>query len=157
MISITGEKVPLSTYSGKVLLLVNVASRCGLTPQYKELQALYEKYKEKGFVILGFPANNFLGQEPGTNDEIKTFCELNYGVSFPLFEKISVKGDDIHPLYKFLTSKKENSVFDAPVKWNFQKFLTDRQGRLVASFGPAVKVTEQIVLEKIRELLGNNQ
>jgi glutathione peroxidase len=119
MKNIDGKDVPLSTYKGNVLLIVNVASRCGFTPQYAGLEALYRKYREKGFVILGFPANNFLWQEPGTDAEIKTFCTTTYDVTFDLFSKISVKGDDQHPLYKFITS---DAKFGGNVKWNFQKW-----------------------------------
>ena len=120
MSDINGQDVNLSQYKGKVVLIVNVASKCGLTPQYRDLQKLYAEKKNQGLVILGFPANNFAGQEPGTDDEIESFCQKNYGVSFPMFSKISVKGDDIHPLYQFLTDKEKNGVMDSKVKWNFQ-------------------------------------
>lgn len=139
VLSIDGEKVDLSTFKGKKVLVVNVASRCGFTPQYKELQALYDKYKDQGFVVIGFPANNFMGQEPGSNEEIKQFCSLTYGVTFPMMSKISVKGKDIHPLYEWLTRKAENGAFDAKVKWNFQKFMIDEEGRLVGFVGPSDK------------------
>jgi glutathione peroxidase len=131
MKSIDGEDVPLSKYKGKVLLIVNVASECGFTPQYKDLEALYLKYKEKGFMILGFPANNFGAQEPGTDQEIKTFCSSTYGVTFDMFSKISVKGDDQHPLYRFITS---DPAYGGDVKWNFQKYLVDRQGTIVGIY-----------------------
>lgn len=134
--TIDGAEFPLSQLAGKKVMVVNVASKCGNTPQYKPLQALYEKYSDEGFVIVGFPANNFGGQEPGTNEEIKTFCELNYGVTFPMMAKISVAGEDIHPLYAWLTRKSENGREDAPVTWNFQKFLIDEQGNWVASVAP---------------------
>ncbi len=127
--SIDGKPAPLSAYDGKVVLLVNVASRCGYTPQYTGLEALYEKYKDRGFVILGFPANNFGGQEPGTNEEIKTFCSAKYNVTFPMYSKVSVKGDDMTPLYKFLTETKGGDV-----KWNFTKFLADKQGNVIERF-----------------------
>lgn len=143
MQDINGEKVSLDQYKGKVVLIVNTASKCGLTPQYEDLQKLYDEYKDKDFVILGFPANNFLSQEPGTDDEIKEFCSLNYGVSFPMFSKISVKGNDINPLYQYLTRKDENGVLDASVSWNFQKFLINRNGILVASFSPKTTVDEE--------------
>jgi glutathione peroxidase len=131
---IDGNEVSLENYRGKVILIVNVASKCGFTPQYEGLQSLYEKYRDRGFVILGFPANNFFGQEPGTDQEIKDFCTLNFGVSFPMFSKISVKGKDIHPLYRYLTSKKTNPEFSGSIKWNFTKFLVDREGKIAARF-----------------------
>jgi glutathione peroxidase len=125
MKTIDGKEKPLADYRGKVLLVVNVASKCGHTPQYKGLEALYEKYGKKGFMILGFPANNFLWQEPGTDSEIQQFCTLKYNVTFDMFSKISVKGDDQHPLYQYLTKE---SPFPGKVKWNFQKYLIDREG-----------------------------
>ncbi len=130
--NIDGQEVKLDAYKGKVALLVNVASRCGYTPQYEGLQAIYNKYKEQGLVVLGFPANNFGSQEPGTNEEIKSFCSLTYNVTFPMFAKISVKGDDIHPLYQFLTSTEAG--FSGDVKWNFGKFLVDKNGKVIARF-----------------------
>lgn len=142
MITIDGQKVSLSQYKGKVLVIVNVASKCGLTPQYVDLQEFYEQYKDKGVVVLGFPANNFGAQEPGTNSEIKEFCTKNYGVTFPMFAKISVKGEDIHPLYQFLTQKSLNGVLDAPVQWNFQKFIIDKDGKVVTSIEPTTSVTD---------------
>lgn len=131
---IDGSDVKLSKYKGDVILIVNVASKCGYTPQYEGLQAIYKKYKDKGFYVLGFPANNFGGQEPGTNSEIKEFCESKFHVTFPMFAKISVKGDDIDPLYKFLTDKKTNGEFAGDISWNFNKFLVDRKGNVVARF-----------------------
>jgi glutathione peroxidase len=136
MKDIDGNDVKLDAYKGKTAMIVNVASRCGLTPQYEGLQALYEKYKDKGFVVLGFPANNFLGQEPGTEKEIKDFCTLNYKVTFPMFAKISVKGTDQHPFYTFLTNKQSNPGFDGDIAWNFEKFLTDKNGKIIARFSP---------------------
>jgi glutathione peroxidase len=150
---IDGKERPLADYRGRVMLLVNTASKCGLTPQYADLQALHEKYAERGLAILGFPANDFMGQEPGTEAEIAEFCALNYQVSFDMFAKLTVKGKEIHPLYRYLTEKSENGVFNAPVTWNFQKFLVDRQGRLVASFGPAVRMTNEAAITKIEALL----
>ena len=132
--SIDGKPAPLSAYKGKVALLVNVASRCGYTPQYTGLEALYEKYKDQGFVILGFPANNFGAQEPGTNEEIKTFCSSKYSVTFPLYSKISVKDSDKAPLYDYLTS-----TGGGDVKWNFTKFLVGKDGKVIARFEPGVK------------------
>lgn len=151
--SIEGEAVALEQYKGKVMLIVNVASKCGLTPQYKDLQALYDQKSGEGLVILGFPANNFAGQEPGTDDEIQSFCQKNYGVSFPMFSKISVKGDDMHPLYQFLTSKEQNGVLDSKVKWNFQKYLLDQEGKLVEVIAPSESVLSDDVLSKIDALL----
>ena len=130
---LTGGNIDFSSFKGKKILVVNTASECGYTPQYKELQELYEKYKSK-LVIVGFPANNFGGQEPGSNSEIKSFCEKNYGVSFPMAAKISVKGDDIAPIYQWLTHKDQNGVMDAEIKWNFNKFLLDENGRLITKF-----------------------
>jgi glutathione peroxidase len=137
MKSIDGKPVPLSDFKGKLVLFVNVASRCGYTPQYTGLEALYEKYKDQGFVIAGFPANNFLSQEPGTDAEIKTFCSTKYNVSFPLFSKLSVKGEDKAPLYQFLTDKKANPSTGGEIQWNFTKFLVDRDGNVIQRFEPA--------------------
>jgi len=133
MKNIDGKEVNLSDYKGKVLVVVNVASKCGRTPQYKDLQAMYSEYKEKGLVVMGFPANEFGKQEPGTNAEIKEFCALNYKVSFPMFSKIVVKGEGIHPLYKYLTSL-ENSDFKGEISWNFEKFLFGKDGKLLRRF-----------------------
>ncbi|HSZ17557.1 MAG TPA: glutathione peroxidase [Terracidiphilus sp.] len=138
MKSIDGQQVSLKNYSGKVVLLVNVASRCGFTPQYAGLEAVYEKYKDRGLVIVGIPANNFAQQEPGTNEEIKKFCSTKYNVSFPMMAKVSVLGDDETPLYQFLTSKSANPQIGGDIKWNFTKFLFDRNGKPVARFEPAV-------------------
>lgn len=138
MKSIDGQPVSLKSFHGKVVLLVNVASRCGYTPQYAGLEKLYEKYKDRGFVIVGVPANNFAQQEPGTNEEIKKFCSTKYNVSFPMMAKVSVLGDDKTPLYQFLTSKSDDPQFGGDIKWNFTKFLVDRDGKLVARFEPAV-------------------
>jgi glutathione peroxidase len=137
--TLDGKSFDLSTLKGKKVLVVNTASKCGLTPQYATLQKLYETYKDRNFVIIGFPANNFASQEPGTNAEIKEYCTLNYGVTFPMMSKISVKGEDIDPLYKWLTSKLLNGVVDAEVQWNFQKFMIDEQGRLVGFVAPKEK------------------
>ena len=150
MKTIDGKDKPLSEYKGKVLLIVNVASKCGHTPQYKGLESIYEKYKDRGFMILGFPANNFLRQEPGTNDEIKEFCTLNYGVTFDLFSKISVKGSDQDPLYQYLT---EESPVPGAVTWNFQKYLVDRKGNVVEKFVPGTEPEEKEVINKIEQLL----
>jgi len=144
--SISGEDFSLSQLKGKKVLIVNTASKCGNTPQYSELQELYQKYGGDKFVIIGFPANNFMGQEPGSNEEIAQFCKLNYGVTFPMMEKISVKGNDIHPLYEYLTQESENGVLDAPVTWNFQKFMIDENGKVVGYAKPTTKpFSEEIV------------
>ncbi len=136
--SIDGAETPLSSYKGKVVLILNVASKCGFTPQYKSLEALYERYREQGFEVLGFPANNFMQQEPGTNEEIKQFCSRKYNVSFPMFSKISVKGDDQYPLYRYLTDTAQNPKTGGEIKWNFTKFLVDRNGAVIARFEPSV-------------------
>lgn len=132
---IDGQDVVLADYQGQVLLVVNVASKCGFTRQYAGLEKLYQKYKEQGFTVLGFPANNFMGQEPGTDAEIKTFCSLNYGVSFPMFSKISVKGKTIHPLYAYLTSKAQHPEYGGAITWNFNKFLIGKDGQVIGRFG----------------------
>jgi len=139
MKSIDGGPVSLKSYKGKVVLLVNVASKCGYTPQYTALEALYEKYKDRGLVIVGIPANNFMAQEPGTDAEIKTFCTNKYNVSFPMMSKVSVKGDDKAPLYSFLTDAADDPQFAGDIKWNFTKFLFDRHGKPLARFEPATK------------------
>ena len=144
--TIDGKEFPLSQLKGKKVLVVNTASKCGNTPQYADLEKLYQTYGGDKFTIIGFPANNFLSQEPGTNEEIKQFCTLNYGVTFSMMSKISVKGKDIAPLYIWLTSKAQNGVMDAPVKWNFQKFMIDENGNLVGTIPPSVNpLTEKIV------------
>lgn len=130
-----GRTETLGDYRGKLIMVVNVASRCGLTPQYKQLEEIYRKYKDRGFVVLAFPANNFLNQEPGTDEEIKRFCEVNYGVTFPVFSKISVKGRDIHPLYKWLTDRKTNPEFGGEITWNFNKFLIAPSGKVIGRWG----------------------
>lgn len=151
--SIDGKSMPLSSFKGKVILMVNVASKCGYTPQYTALEAIYEKYKDRGFVVLGFPANNFGAQEPGTNDEIKTFCSTKYQVTFPLYAKISVKGEDTAPLYQYVT-KDANSAVAGEIKWNFTKFLVDRSGKVVQRFEPAVKPDSPELTGAIEKLLG---
>jgi glutathione peroxidase len=144
--TIDGKEFDLASLKGKKVLVVNTASKCGLTPQYKELEALYQKYKEDNFVIIGFPANNFMGQEPGTNEEIAEFCELNYAVTFPMMSKLSVKGKDQDPIYKWLTEKTENGKLDAEVSWNFQKFMIDEDGNLVDYASPREKpMSDKIV------------
>ena len=133
---INGKPFALADLKGKKVMIVNTASKCGLTPQYKELEALYQQYKDRDFIIIGFPANNFLGQEPGSNEQIASFCSINYGVTFPMMSKISVKGKNMHPLYQFLTQKSKNGVEDSKVKWNFQKYLIGRDGRLEKVIDP---------------------
>ena len=150
MKTIDGKDKPLVQYKGDVLMVVNVASFCGYTPQYKDLESLYESYKDRGFKILAFPANNFGSQEPGTNEEIKSFCETNYKVSFDLFSKISVKGNDQHPLYQYLTKE---SDFKGDIGWNFTKFLIDRNGNVVARYSTRVVPTAKEVRQKIDELI----
>ena len=146
--SIDGKAAPLSGYRGKVVLLVNVASKCGFTPQYKGLEALYEKYQDKGLVIVGFPANNFGSQEPGTDQEIKTFCERNYKVTFPMYSKISVKGADIAPLYDYLTK-----ATGGDIKWNFTKILVGRNGEIITRFEPATKPDSPEVASAVEKAL----
>ncbi|BDS12939.1 glutathione peroxidase [Aureispira anguillae] len=148
---IIGNKVSLSKYKGKVLLIVNVASKCGYTNQYEDLQALYEEYQDDDFVVLGFPANNFRNQEPGTNEEINRFCTGKFGVTFPMFSKISVKGEDMHPLYRYLTSKKENGKLNAPIQWNFQKFLVGKNGKVIRYFKPEERVKDALIKKAIRK------
>jgi len=144
--TIDDEDFSFSSLKGKKVMVVNTASKCGNTPQYGELEKLYKEFGGDKFVIIGFPANNFLSQEPGTNEEIETFCRVNYGVTFPMMAKISVKGDDIHPVYQWLTSKALNGVMDAEVKWNFQKFLIDEQGHLVDVIMPKVSPYDEKIV-----------
>jgi glutathione peroxidase len=139
---LSGNTFDFSTLKGKKILVVNTASECGLTPQYEQLQAIYEKYKDKNFVIVGFPANNFGAQEPGTNQEIATFCQQNFGVSFPMMAKISVKGGDMHPVYQFLTQKAKNGLQDSEVQWNFQKYLINENGELAKVVSPRTLPTD---------------
>ncbi len=148
---IDGKPSPLKNYQGKVLLLVNTASFCGNTPQYEGLQAIYDKYHQQGFEILAFPANNFGKQEPGSNDEIKQFCFTKYSLTFPLFSKISVQGEDTHPLYQYLTQK---SPFPGEVEWNFQKYLVDRKGNVVAKYRPSLKPRSPEIIEDLERVLG---
>lgn len=149
-VTINGEEISLSKYKGKVLLIVNTASKCGFTPQYKELQKIYEDLGKGDFEILGFPCNQFGSQEPGNSEEIVNFCEINYGVTFPLFDKIEVKGENAHPLYKYLTSEKKG-LLGGSIKWNFTKFLIDREGNVVERFAPMTKPSK--IEEDIKSLL----
>lgn len=154
MQTITGQQADLSQYKGQVVLMVNVASFCGNTPQYAPLESLYQKYKSQGFVVLAFPANEFGAQEPGTNQEIQKFCTDNYKVSFPLFAKIVVKGDGIAPLYEFLTSPQTDPKFAGPVTWNFEKFLVGRDGKVVARYAPDANPDEAEIVQQIEAQLG---
>jgi glutathione peroxidase len=149
---IRGKEVNLEAYKGKAVLIVNTASKCGFTPQYKDLQALYEKYEGKDFVILGFPANNFNGQEPGSDEEIAQFCEANYGVTFPMFSKVSVKGADQDPLFAFLTAQ-ANQDFTGDINWNFEKFLIDKDGKLVRRFRSRTNPMSNEILQSIETIL----
>ncbi|WP_142454109.1 glutathione peroxidase [Gracilimonas mengyeensis] len=146
--NIDGEPVTLEAYKGNVILVVNVASKCGYTPQYDGLQAIYEKYKDDGLVVLGFPANNFNNQEPGSDEDIKQFCRLNYGVEFPMFSKVSVKGDDQAPLFSYLTSQ-PNPDFEGEIKWNFEKFLIDKNGSLERRFRSQVEPESEELISAI--------
>lgn len=148
--TIDGKDITLDAYKGKIVMIVNVASKCGFTKQYEQLQEIYEKYEKKGFVILGFPSNDFAGQEPGKDSEIKSFCQLNFGVSFPMFSKISVKGKDQHPLYKFLTGDKEHG---GKISWNFNKFLIGKDGSIINRFGTRTKPDSKKVIQAIEKAL----
>lgn len=147
--TIDGKEFSLAELKGKKVLVVNVASKCGLTPQYEELQQLYDTYKDKNFIIIGFPANNFLWQEPGSNEEIAQFCSLKYGVTFPMMEKISVKGKEIAPLYQWLTQKSLNGKQDAPVEWNFQKFMIDENGNWAGMVSPKTSPLSETIVSWI--------
>ena len=147
--TLEGDQFDFSSLKGKKIMVVNTASKCGLTPQYKDLQALYEKYGSEKFVIVGFPANNFMKQEPGSNQEIAAFCERNYGVSFPMMAKIDVKGNDIHPIYSFLTQKDKNGVMDSKVTWNFQKYLINEEGVLEKVISPRTSPVDEEVIDWI--------
>lgn len=144
--TLNGGNFDFSTLKGKKVMVVNTASKCGLTPQYKELQALYEEYGGENFVIIGFPANNFLSQEPGSNQEIASFCERNYGVKFPMMSKIDVKGKEIHPVYAFLTQKEKNGVMDSKVTWNFQKYLINEEGVVERVFSPRTSPKDEEII-----------
>lgn len=150
---IDGNDVALSKYQGDVVMIVNVASKCGLTPQYEALQAVYTKYSGQGFTVLGFPANDFMRQEPGTNEEIKFFCTSKYNVTFPMFSKISVKGDDKAPLYQFLTGEESNGEFAGDINWNFEKFLVGRDGKVIARFSPKTAPDAEEVTAAIEKAL----
>lgn len=151
---IDGQPAPLAAYKGKVLLLVNVASKCGYTPQYAGLEKLYQTYKDRGLVVLGFPANNFGGQEPGTNEQIRAFCSRTYNVTFPMYAKSSVKGEDINPLYRFLTDKNSNPTTGGEVRWNFTKFLVGKDGKVIARFEPGVTPDSNELTEAVEKALG---
>jgi glutathione peroxidase len=147
--TLTNQEFDMASLKGKKVMIVNTASKCGLTPQYKDIEALYSKYKDRGFVVIGFPANNFMNQEPGTNEEIAEFCEVNYGVTFPMMDKISVKGKDQHPVYSWLTEKSKNGKMDSEVKWNFQKYLINENGELVDVLQPREKADSEKVINWI--------
>ncbi|MNJ85921.1 hypothetical protein D3C87_34030 [compost metagenome] len=147
---IDGNEFNLASLKGKKVMIVNTASKCGLTPQYEELEKLYKTYKDSNFVIIGFPSNDFMSQEPGSNTEIKEFCSKNYGVSFPMMSKIEVKGKDKHPLYQFLTEKSKNGYSDNAVKWNFQKYLIDEEGKLVKVISPSTKPMDEEIISWLR-------
>jgi len=149
--TIDGKEFSMAELKGKKVLIVNTASKCGYTPQYAALQELYEKYGGEDFTIIGFPANNFMNQEPGTNEEIKTFCEVNYGITFPMMGKVSVKGKDIDPLYLWLTDKDENGKMDAKVKWNFQKFMINEDGSLAGVVPPGESPTGGIIINWVKK------
>ena len=153
--SIEGQPAPLASYKGKVVMVVNVASRCGYTPQYTGLESIYEKYKDRGFLIVGVPANNFGAQEPGTNAEIKTFCTRKYNVQFPMMSKVSVKGTDKDPLYQYLTDSSMNPKTGGEIQWNFTKFLVDRKGNIVARFEPDVTPESSQVTTAIEKALSD--
>jgi glutathione peroxidase len=153
--SIDGQPASLAAYKGKVVLLVNVASKCGYTPQYSALESTYEKYKDRGFIIVGIPANNFGAQEPGSNQEIKTFCSSKYHVTFPMMAKVSVKGDDITPLYQFLTDKSSNPQSGGEIKWNFTKFLIGPDGRVITRFEPEITPDSPQVTSAIEAALAS--
>lgn len=153
MRDIDGKEMSLSAFKGKVMLIVNVASKCGFTGQYAGLEKLYTTYTNRGFVVLGFPANDFMGQEPGTEAEIKSFCTLTYGVTFPMFAKITVKGKDIHPLYGWLTAKETNPNFSGAISWNFNKFLVGRDGAIVGRFGSRTKPEDKDLVEAVEKAL----
>jgi len=148
---IDGNEISMSSFKGKKVLVVNVASKCGYTPQYEDLQKLYDQYASKGFVVVAFPANNFMKQEPGNNEEIKAFCTQEYGVTFPVMSKISVKGEDQAPIYAWLTSKDQNGVMDSKVKWNFQKYAIDENGNLITSFSPSVSPMDEAIIDWINQ------
>ncbi|MEN9699351.1 MAG: hypothetical protein RLZZ301_549, partial [Bacteroidota bacterium] len=148
---INGKIFDFATLKGKKIMVVNTASKCGLTPQYEQLEELYTRFKDKNFVIVGFPANDFLSQEPGSNEEIASFCKLNYGVTFPMMSKISVKGNDMHPVYQFLTQKRQNGLEDSKVEWNFQKYLLDENGHLVRVVSPRTLPTDPSIIDWIEK------
>ena len=151
--NIDGETVDLEDYEGNVVLVVNTASQCGLTPQYAGLQEMYEKYKDQGFVILGFPCNQFGSQEPGSEAEIKQFCSTKFNVSFPMFSKIEVNGDDADPLYKYLTAKDAKPAGQGEISWNFEKFLIDREGNLIGRFAPRTKPSDPELVKSVESQL----
>ncbi len=157
VVAITGETIRLGEYKGKVLLIVNTASKCGFTGQYEGLQKLYETHRDQGFVVLGFPSNDFLKQEPGTNEEIASFCKQNHGVTFPMFGKVSVKGKNQHPLYTYLTSRQANPQFSGRISWNFNKFLISRDGQVVGRFGSRTPPSDEKLAAALQAALQENE
>jgi glutathione peroxidase len=150
VVDLTGNTFDFVSLKGKKIMIVNTASKCGLTPQYKDLEVLYKEYQDKGFVIVGFPANNFASQEPGTSEEIASFCQMNYGVTFPMMDKVSVKGDDMCAVYQFLTQKSKNGLQDSDVEWNFQKYLVNENGELERVISPKTLPTDASVVDWIK-------
>jgi glutathione peroxidase len=150
VVDLTGNTFDFASLKGKKIMIVNTASKCGLTPQYKDLEVLYKEYQDKGFVIVGFPANNFASQEPGTSEEIASFCQMNYGVTFPMMDKVSVKGDDMCAVYQFLTQKSKNGLQDSDVEWNFQKYLVNENGELERVISPKTLPTDASVVDWIK-------
>lgn len=150
VVDLSGKIFDFASLKGKKVMIVNTASKCGLTPQYKDLEAIYKEYKDKGFVIVGFPANNFASQEPGTNEEIAAFCQMNYGVTFPMMDKVSVKGDDMCAVYQFLTQKSKNGLQDSQVEWNFQKYLINKKGELEKVISPKIVPTDASIVNWIK-------
>lgn len=150
VVDLSGKIFDFASLEGKKVMIVNTASKCGLTPQYKDLEAIYKEYKDKGFVIVGFPANNFASQEPGTNEEIAAFCQMNYGVTFPMMDKVSVKGDDMCAVYQFLTQKSKNGLQDSQVEWNFQKYLINKKGELEKVISPKIVPTDASIINWIK-------
>ena len=150
VVDLAGKIFDFASLKGKKVMIVNTASKCGLTPQYKDLEAIYKEYKDKGFVIVGFPANNFASQEPGTNEEIAAFCQMNYGVTFPMMDKVSVKGDDMCAVYQFLTQKSKNGLQDSQVEWNFQKYLINKKGELEKVISPKIVPTDASIINWIK-------
>ncbi len=156
-VKINGETIAMNTYKGKIIIVVNTASKCGLTPQYEGLEKLYQQYKAQGLVILGFPCNQFGKQEPGSTEDIQEFCQINYGVSFPMFAKVDVNGDSAHPIFKLLKAKLSGGIFGSSIKWNFTKFVIDAQGNPIKRFAPTTKPEkmEKLIVELLKKAVSN--